>query len=183
MDIKYYETRHIYMALAICLALSSPVLLIVLPQLIASTVYHVDGLWHVFVPRENYYLYGLSLIFLLIGLMVLFLWDIHKKSILFSVISVIFSFGFLYVGALSYQSLSEEGISYRTLYPFSNHQYQWHEIDKVYYLLAEDDGFSQYKIVFKDGSQLTLINNEYFHDIKKAFYARLKEIGVQIERK
>lgn len=180
--VQYYEKRHIFMALAICLLIASPALLIILPQLIASTVHHTYGLWHVFVPLENYYVYAVSLLFLFSGLVILFIFDIRKWPIILSITCVLISIFAMYIGSQSYKSFSIEGIAYGELFSKTDKKYSWEELDQVIYYENTNERLSEYEFIFTDGNQFKVPDNEYFGDIKKWLYYKLEEIDITIER-
>ncbi len=179
---KYYETRHIFMALAICFLIASPAILIILPQLIASTVHHTYGLWHVFVPLENYYVYGFSLFFIFIGLIVLYILDVRRLPIILSLICFVIAMFSMYMGSQSYKSFSINGIAYGELLSKEENKYSWEELDQVIFYEDIDGGLSEYEFIFTDGNQIRVPDNQYFGDIKRWLYHKLAEIDITIEK-
>ncbi|MBS4208447.1 hypothetical protein [Bacillus sp. FJAT-50079] len=175
---KYYEPRHVLMALGICLIVASPFLLIFVPHTIANITYHTTITWHVFVPMENYFVYGVSLLFLVIAMFIPFLLHLRKFSITISAACLLFSFIAFFLTARSYTSLSEEAISYRTMLSRKNHTYSWDEVERVIY---NENGVSEYEILFHDSNQVTLPNDAYFDAIRMRLYRKLWEMNVRIE--
>ncbi|MBS4178502.1 hypothetical protein [Lederbergia citrea] len=177
---RNYETRHIFMAIGICIALASPFLLIFLPNTIANIAHHTPGVWDVFVPRENYIVYGIGFLLLFIAAMLLFILDIRKVPIIISTVFVLLSVITFFIASQSYKSLSDDAISYSPLFSISDHIYSWEELDRVIY--HQNKGFPEYEFLFNDGNHMRLYRNAYFNEIQSLFYFKLKEINVNIER-
>ena len=79
-----YETRHLFMAVAIALLLLSPVFILLAPLFIANTLYHTPESWYVFVSGMSYLVYGIGCFFLVLAVFMLFLLAGQKFSIIVS---------------------------------------------------------------------------------------------------
>jgi hypothetical protein len=73
MGEKYYETRHLFMAIGICTLIFSPILLVFVPQDVSNSVHFTENLWYVFTPGVNYVGYA-------IGCFLLFTQTSHLNS-------------------------------------------------------------------------------------------------------
>lgn len=179
---KNYETRHIYMALGICIVLASPILLIFVPRTIGNIAHQTIEVWHVIVPTENYIVYGVGLLFLFLAAMVLWILEIKKFPIILSMVFVFLSVIAFYIGSQSYQALSDDAISYSTIFSRKDYTYSWDEIEKVIYYKNLDGGFSEYEFIFSDGNNMKISENGYIVEIRHLIYYKLREVNVVIER-
>ncbi|QUW20549.1 hypothetical protein JSQ81_11835 [Sporosarcina sp. Marseille-Q4063] len=180
--IKDYEPRHIFMAIAICIAVVSPVFILVLPTFIANTLYRTPDNWYIFVAGKTYGVYSIGFLFLTLSPFVLFLLAGRKFSVLISLVCLVLSGLTFYVASLNYTSLSTNSISYREMLTTENHTYSWSEIDRaVFHQAKEDEEFSQYEIHFNDGNQLTLVENGTVRGLRDSIVNRLNAEGITIE--
>ncbi|SES67353.1 hypothetical protein SAMN05216389_101353 [Oceanobacillus limi] len=174
MSDKLYETRHIYLAIGICIAIFSPILLIFVPQTVAQILYYSDDTWYVFTSGENFSVFGAGFFFL-------FFWDIRKKSIVLSVVCLLLGLFCFVVASLSYKSLSDDSISYRSLLTLEVSTYSWEELDSIIYEENGDDGNATYQLLFTDGNSMSLKNDGHFKAIRYKFYNKLDEINKILE--
>ncbi|QED46128.1 hypothetical protein [Cytobacillus dafuensis] len=179
---KYYRTKHIFLAIGICIAISSPFLLVFVPQTIADIIYYTEGIGQIFVPKENYVVYGVGFLFLFLAAMLLSLLDIKKVSIILSIACVCLSAIPFFIASQSYKSISEESLSYRALFSKREYSYSWDEIERVIHYKAEDGDFPEYEFLFKDGNHVMFKANRYFQEVIPLLYYKLEEINVRIER-
>lgn len=78
------EGRHIFMALAICLFLFSPLIIFFEPLFVAETLYYERGVWITQVPKINFVLCGLAMLLLFLAFVALWLMNMNKLSIVFA---------------------------------------------------------------------------------------------------
>jgi ABC-type transport system involved in multi-copper enzyme maturation permease subunit len=180
--IKDYETRHIFMAIAICIAVISPVLILVLPTFIANTLYHTPDNWYIFVAGKTYGVYSIGFLFLTLSPFALFLLAGRKFSVLISIAFLLLSGLTFYVASLNYTSLATNSISYREMFTTENHTYSWSEIDRVIFnRMHEEDGFSEYEFHFNDGNEMTLVENSIVSGLRDSIVNRLNAEDIAIE--
>ena len=180
--IKDYETRHIFMAIAICIAVVSPVIIFVLPTFVANTLYHTPDNWYIFVAGKTYGVYSIGFLFLTLSPFALFLLAGRKFSVLISIAFLVLSGLTFYVASLNYTSLSANSISYREMFTTENHSYSWSEIDRVIFNRAyEDEEFSKYEFHFNDGNELTLVENGVVRGLRDSIVNRLNAEDITIE--
>ena len=163
---KVYETRHVFLAIAIVILLISPILLLIIPANVADTLYFSPDNWGVIVPGSGYVLYIVAFLFLLLASAILFLLDIKKLSIILSIVFLLASGASFYFASATYITLSDESISYRTLFSKEKHTYNWNEIEKAfYYDRLPGDGFPKYEFFFLDGNNMTLSENGHVREL------------------
>jgi ABC-type transport system involved in multi-copper enzyme maturation permease subunit len=180
--IKDYETRHIFMAIAICIAVISPVLILVLPTFIANTLYHTPDNWYVLIAGKTYGVYSIGFLFLTLSPLALFLLAGRKFSVLISIAFLVLSALTFYVASLNYTSLATNSISYREMFTTENHTYSWSEIDRVvFHRMHEDEGFSEYEFYFNDGNEMTLVENSIVSGLRDSIVNRLNAEDIAIE--
>ncbi len=145
------------MAIAIVVLLISPILLLITPSIVADSLYYSPDNWDVIVPGEGYVLYVIAFLLLVLSPAILFFLDINKTSIIFSIILILASGFSFYFASATFTALSNDSISYRTLFATEKHIYNWDEIEKaVYYDRLPGDGFSNYEFIFNDGNSMKL---------------------------
>lgn len=182
--IKDYEMKHIFMAIAICILVVSPIFIFLLPTFVANTLYHTPDNWYVFVSGKSYGVYSIGFLFLTLSPLALFLLaDRNRKySILTSIAFLLLSGLSFYVASLNYTSLATDSISYREMFTTENHSYSWSEIDQVIFHRAqEDEGFSEYEFRFNDGNELTLVENGTVRGLRDSIVNRLNAEDITIE--
>jgi hypothetical protein len=179
---KVYETRHVFMAIAIVVLLISPILLLIIPSAVADTLYFSPDNWGVIVPGEGYIAYIIAFLFLLLAPAILFFLDIKKISIIFSIIFVLTSGVFFYHASLTYIALSNDTISFKTLFSQEQHTYPWKEIEKaVYYDRLPGDGFPEFEFFFNDGNSLKLTETGHVKELSGGIrsMANVEYIGAE----
>ncbi|MCZ2259574.1 hypothetical protein [Sporosarcina sp. G11-34] len=154
------ENRHVFMAIAIVILVTSPVFILLFPPFIANTLYHTGADWHILVPGVAYLFYGIAFLFLALTPGIIFILDMTKKSIVLGVIFLLLSGISFFIASVPYISLTNDGISYRTIFSTEKHTHLWDDIDKAnYYEVPSEEGFSKYEFFFKDGTSIELPEN------------------------
>jgi len=177
---KNYEMKHIFMAIAICIAVLSPVLILVLPTFVANTLYHTPESWHMVVAGKTYGVYAVGFLFLVLSPLALFLLAGRKFSVLISIAFLLFSGLTFYIASLNYTSLETNSISYREMFKTEKNTYAWSDIDQVFYHeVDENEGYSKFEFHFMDGNELTL--PERNRGLRDSIINRLKAEDITIE--
>ena len=170
---KLYETRHVYLAISIVVLLISPILLLIIPENVADTLYYSPENWGVIVPGKGYVLYIVAFLFLLLASAILFLLDIKKLSIALSIVFLLASGASFYFASATYIALSDDSISYRMLFSNEQHTYYWDEIEKAfYYDRLPGDGSPTYEFFFIDGNSLTITENGHVKELSGGIFGR-----------
>ncbi|MFD2045523.1 hypothetical protein ACFSTA_17705 [Ornithinibacillus salinisoli] len=181
MSEKLYETRHIYLTIGVCIPIFAPFLLLFVPQTIAQLLYYTNDTWYVFTPGENYIAYGIGCFFIFLSTMFLFFIGIRKISIYLCIFCIVLSIACFIMASLSYKSLSDEEISYRSIFSTNHATYSWDDVDAIRYEKIEEKGRSEYTIIFTDGNSMRLKNDGYFKAIEYKFYKKLDEINIILD--
>jgi hypothetical protein len=170
------------MAIAIVVLLISPILLLIIPSAVADTLYFSPDNWGVIVPGEGYVAYIIAFLFLLLAPAILFFLDIKWISIIFSIIFVLASSVSFYYAALTYTALSNDSISFRTLFSHEKHTYPWEEVEKAfYYDRLPGDGFPEFEFFFLDGNSMKLTENGHVKELSGGIrsMANVEYIGAE----
>jgi len=176
-----YENRIIYLVIGICFAIFAPISLLFVPQTVAEIVHYKPGLWHIFVPKNIFYIYIVGYLFLFISMMLLFLLNNRKVSIILSIICIILSLVPFFIASKANTSISYNSISHTPPLKLHSHIYKWDEIEKINYYKNEDEvEINEYEIFFRDGTSIKLPDNGYFDDIKLVFYSKLDEMNLEV---
>nr|WP_304220291.1 hypothetical protein [Fredinandcohnia onubensis] len=176
-----YENRIIYLAIGICFAIFAPLSLLFVPQTVAEIVHYKPEIWHIFVPKSVFYLYGVGYLLLILSMLFLFLLYNRKVSITLSVICIILSIVPFFVASQANTSFSYNTISHTPPLKLQSHTYKWEEIEKINYYKNEDEvEINEYEIFFRDGLIIKLPENGYFNDIKLNFYSKLDEMNIEV---
>ncbi|MED1203603.1 hypothetical protein [Heyndrickxia acidicola] len=185
MGEKNYETRHLFMAIGICILIFSPILLVFVPQSVSNTVHFTKNLWYVFTPRMNFVVYAVEFLLLFVSTMLLFLLDIKKISIILSLISASLAVGCFFVDSQSHESLTEDFISYSPLFSLKDYTYPWNKVKSIMLNGYKREGFSEYKFVFTDGNSMNLRYDNYFKVIEPQLDNKLQEmkLGIKVAHK
>lgn len=178
---RNYQTRHIYLAISIIIAIFAPIFYFFLPQTVGDIVHHKDDVFFVSVPKENFYAFGVGFILLFISSMILFLFDIKKISIVFSILFLSFSLGTFYFSAQSFSALGQEKISYSPLFSLKKESHAWDEVTKVIHHRNDVGDVSFYEFVFEDGNHIILEDNDYFRHASYKFEMKLAEHNLSPE--
>lgn len=180
METSNHETRHIFLAIAIILLIGGPFSLAFIPHTILNIRHYEKGDWIVFTPKESMITFGITLLLIFIVCILLFLLDIHKRSIIISMIIVLLSIATLYISSSTYKKLSNEGITFSPIFTFEEKEYKWNEVEKLLQV-RKGNVIHEYQMVFKDGVIITLPNDAYFQDIRKPFFYQIRENNISIE--
>lgn len=178
--VKNYETRHVFLGLAMSIAILSLLLLIFIPQTIADIAHYSPDMWHVFVPKENRIMYAIGFLFLFLAAMIPFFMNVKKISILISVACILLSFIPFFIGSQSYIIFADDGISYSPLLSTKVTQYSWNEVSVITYFEAEEGERSEYEFLFHDNHTISLEENLYFISINTRLLNKLEEISLNI---
>jgi hypothetical protein len=154
------------MAIGICILIFSPILLVFVPQSVSNAVHYTENLWYVFTPEMNFVVYAIGFLLLFISTMLLFLLDIKKISIILSLISASFAIVCFFVASQSYESLTDDFISYSPLFSSKDYTYPWNQVKSVTLNEYKREGYSEYKFVFTDGNSMNLRYDNYFKVIE-----------------
>ncbi|MFE6169901.1 hypothetical protein ACQKND_04940 [Viridibacillus arvi] len=168
MHYQSYETRHIFMVLAICTLLISPLFVLLVPFGVAETIYYQYGVHLVYAPSINYWVYGAGWFLIILGLSILFLLKINKTSIVVAFVCLIGSGVLFYGASKSFVTITDDSITYRGVFAKEESKYEWNEVSKAtYYSMSEmDPETSYYEFQFKDGEVLTLKENAKVGEVK-----------------
>jgi hypothetical protein len=169
------------MAIGLFILFFSPVLLLCVPEMVANSVHYTEKLWYVFTPGVNFAVYAIGFLFLFLAMMILFLLDIKRISIIISIIFVLSGMGSFYVASQSYKSLSDHSISFSPLFSFKDYTYSWKEIKSVYSIDYTSEGYSEFKFVFTDGNSMSLRYNKYLWAQRPRIDQKLDEMHVAIK--
>lgn len=173
-----YETKHIFMAIGICFIVVSPIMIIFIPLMLAEFFHYTPKVWHVFVPMENYLVCAIGLMFFIVAFMLLFLLEIHKKSIILCLVCLGLGIASIYIASQSYQRLADDHLSYQEIFTTQRHDYPWEEVKEVTQII-ERGGNSKYTFVFHDGNDLTIDENGHFIEIKGKLLNKLQDTGIE----
>lgn len=170
------------MAIGGCIALLSPVFLIIVPLAVVYTLYDKRGIWLSYVPGENYTAFGVGVFFLVLACVLLWLFDLRKWTISVGILCLLLCGFTFYVASLSYVTLSDDEISYRKLFSKEKQIYEWKELEKLLYYekLPEDKETSYYEFLFKDGEMLTMKQNSFVKDIQGSLNSKVRGLGIPL---
>jgi ABC-type multidrug transport system fused ATPase/permease subunit len=178
---RSYQTKHIYLAVSVIIAVFAPILYFFLPQTVADIVHHKDEVFFVSVPQENFYTFGVGFVFLFISSMILFLFDIRKLSVIFSILFLCIAFATFFVGSQSYRTLAQDNITSSSLFSFEKEIYTWDQVTQVIHHRNEMGDISIYEFVFDDGNSIRLKDTRYFRHISYQFNKKLAEENLSID--
>ena len=78
-----------------------------------------------------------------------------------------------YFASATFIALSDDSISYRTLFSQEKHTYHWDEIEKsFYYDRLPGDGYPTYEFFFTDGNSMTLTENGHVKELSGGIRGR-----------
>lgn len=178
---KNYQTKHIFLIIAILTAIFGPISYFFIPQTVADIVHHKDGVWFVSVPKENFTTFAVGFLFIFIASMTLFLLDIKKISIIISILFLGCAFAAFYLASQSFGSLSTENITYSPLSTTEKYTYTWEQVDKIIHHRTESGDISNYEFVFNDGKSFTIKDSPYFKSKSLKFNKQLMESNIEVE--
>jgi hypothetical protein len=179
---KSYESRHIFMVIAIGILLLSPIFVLILPLFVANTLYFTPGNWYVMVSGTVYIVYSIGFLFIFLSAMILALLDSSKVSIFISIACLVLSgFSFM-VASQDYTSLGDDSISYRGIFSKEENTYSWNEIERVVYNeVPRGVGVSDYEFYFKDGKKFVLAESGIVEGLRNNISIRLSFEDIEIE--
>ncbi|WP_391115789.1 hypothetical protein [Psychrobacillus sp. L3] len=179
------EGRHIFMALAICLFLFSPLVIFFEPLIVAETLYYERGVWITQVPKINFMLCGIAMLLLILAFVALWLMNMNKLSIVLAFLCTCGCIVLIHGGSLSYASLSGEAITFRHAFSQDKQSYTWDSIDSIHYFddLENDDVQPFYVFYFPDGEELQLKKNGLLtEEIRIRIDQKIRELNIPFER-
>lgn len=179
--VKDYDTKHIFLAIAICIGISAPVFLVFVPQVIANILYQTRAIWHMYVPGNVYWVYGIGFLLLFLAVFLPYVLNVNKISIVIAILFVPLSMFLFYAGSQAFQSLSDDEITYREIFSSDTHTYQWEDLQDIQYITPEK-GPPTYEFVFQDGNTLTFRENGYLKSTQLRIIHKARAIGIDIEK-
>lgn len=181
MESKNYENKHVFLVIGILLPIFSPILLLMVPRTTAEILHKTNGVWEVFLTKENIIAYGIGILLLSIACLLIFFLNIRRISIVIGVILTLFGFSCFYLTSQSYKALGDESISFRPLSSFKDYNYSWDEVEKVIRTYYASDESLEYEFVFKDGERMKLKYDKYASLIWGRFTDKVREKNLIIE--
>lgn len=180
---KNYGAKHIFMTIGICALFFSPIIVLIVPLALVEILYYQKGIWLTYTPKESFVAVGVAMFFIVLACALLWLSNVKKVAIGMSVVCLLFSTVLFYMASFPHVTLSDEKISYRTLFSKQEQTYSWNEIERFLYYVVdkEDDGLSYYEFYFKDGEMLTISQNYYVSDIQMRLNQKVRSAGVNID--
>lgn len=177
---RNYETRHIFLAIGVCILISAPFIIYIAPKTVANIMYHTADTWHVFAPRENVTAYGIGVLFLFLACMSLFLFNVRKRSIVLSIVLVLASVVPFSLGAQSYKAFTPEAVSFKPLLSRTAYTYTWEEIESMTYLKDETGYTFALEFLFVDGNKMNLERDAYYHGIQVQLLHKLRQMKIPV---
>lgn len=180
---REYSIKHIFLVIAACAVLFSPIYILLMPNIVAETIYYDRNSWLIYVPSVNYWAFGVSiftfaLCFVLLGL--LKQWKVAIPTALVALGLSVFTF---YYASLSFLSLDGEQISLRKFFSTEKEIYQWEELKKVSYYMVEEksEELPYYNFYFNNGEVFTIKENNYVLEASSNIRWRIKAADVPLE--
>ena len=177
------EKRTLFLVVAVCIFVLSPVVLLTLPTAIMHILYHSQSQLVLYIMGGGYLVYAAGVFFLLLSvLFIFFLWG-RKSSILVSLFFLLLSGCSFYLAAQHYISIDADKLSYRMLFSFEEHTYHWEEFEKAFYY---EDGSGKvaptYEFILHDGESVILHENNYLKEYKRIISRLLRDKGIEYEK-
>lgn len=180
---REYTIKHIFLVIAACAVLFSPIYILLMPSIVAETIYYDRNSWLIYIPSVNYWVFGISIFsfalsFVLLGL--LKKWKVAIPTALIAFVLSVFTF---YFASLSYFSLDGDQISFRKIFSTEKEIYQWDELEKVSYYMVENNSkeLPYYNFHFNNGEMFTIKENNYVLNAASNMRWRIKAAEVPIE--
>lgn len=180
---REYNIKHIFLVIATCVVLFSPIYILLMPNLVAETIYYDRNSFLTYVPSANYWVFGISIYLFALCFVLLGLLKSWKFSIPTALIVLALSGCTFYFASLSYVSLNQDQISYRTMFSIEKEIYKWEELSKVSYYMVEQnsDKLPYYNFYFNNGEMFTIKENTFVLDASSNIRGRIKTAEVPIE--
>lgn len=178
---KSYQNKHVYLAIAVVIAVFSPILYFFLPQTLADIFHNREGVWFVSVPEVNFKIFAVGFGLLFISSFILFLLDVRKLSVSISIVFLLLAAGTFYIASQSYILLSDENITYNPFLKFERETYSWDEVERVIHHRTEMGDISNYEFVFEDGKSVIIEDSSYFRNRSFKFNKRLAESNLSVD--
>ncbi|GEM_PF-6081776 len=171
------------MVIGVALLILSPVLVFLLPNFIANSLYFRAGAWFVFVSKGVYAVYAAAFVLLIAACFLLFAMSLQKKSLLIGSGLVLVSVFCFYLGGLHYTKLTDQGIDYRPILSFTTHHYEWGDTEAaIFRSVPSKDGDSTFTFTFTDKTELKMTVNRLFFKFMQPIENRLSYEGVEVEK-
>lgn len=157
-----YQKKHIFLTFAVLIAVFAPIFYFFFPQTIADILHNKNGVWFVSVPSEAFTAFLIGSALLIIASLVLFILDIRKLSIIISGLFLSLAIGSFFLSSQAYLTLSDENISYSSLFSLEKNTYSWDEVTEVIHFRTELGDISEYEFVFNDQNTVRIDDTSYF---------------------
>lgn len=178
---KNYETRHLFLAASIIIAIFGPIFYFFLPQTVGDILHHTKDVWFVYTPKENFTMFAIGFVLLFIATFLIFLLDIKKISIILGSLVLCMGLAVFFFASQSFLSLGDKTIAFSSLTTLEKYTYSWEAVDKMIHYRSEDGFFSEYEFVFKDGNRTKVKNDAYFREKSFKFEEKLSETKLNVE--
>lgn len=178
---KNYQNKHIFLAIALIIAVFSPILYFFLPQTVADILHNRNEIWFVSVPEVNFKIFAVGFTLLFVSSFVLYLLNLNKRSISISIFFLLLAMGTFFIASQSYILLSNYNITFNQFLKFEKEVYTWEEVERVIHHRTEMGDISNYELVFEDGNSITIEDNSYFGQQSFKFNKRLAEANLPVD--
>ncbi|MFS0861093.1 hypothetical protein [Fredinandcohnia sp. 179-A 10B2 NHS] len=160
---RFSEKRHIFISLAVVIAVSIPFAVPLFPFIISDVMYASKETWFIQTPKASYFLYGGGFLLWLLAAINIYYFNVSKTSVIAGLLIFILSVIPITLGIYHYKELSDDGVSYSEIGAFEQKHYPWEQVTKIVYHLEKERGKrSLIEFRFSDGNMVGFLRDSEF---------------------
>ncbi|WOV87357.1 hypothetical protein QWT69_16135 [Sporosarcina oncorhynchi] len=160
-----------------------PILLAIIPTLVAKTLHETRTTLLVQVPKEAYFLYGIGLVLLTITSFLLYFLKINKKAKMISAAIGLLVLLCFVDASQRYVRVATDSVAFKSSMLSKEYVYTWEEVEKVVFReLPKEGGFAKFDFHFNDGNIMILANDNYMMRYRKLLEKKFSDDGIEYKR-
>lgn len=162
------EPKHYFIVAAVLIALSSPLIILLVPALVSDMRFASSTTWFIQTPAIVHKLYTAAVA---VWCLCMVLFYFSRKKMMWMVNLILFALStiVLVYSTNTYKYLSDEEIVFHDLFGSETQVYSWGEVDKIESILSkEGERYGKIRFTFNDGKSLEVMqDNEFRTDYGK----------------
>lgn len=177
------DASHTFLSLGMGSIGLFPVLLAIIPTVLAKSLHETRNTLLVQVPKDAYILYGVGFGLLTILFFLFYILKVNTKAkIIGVVIGAIVLFCFV-DGSQRYVRIASDSVAFKQSLLSEPSEYKWEEVEKVVFReIPKEGGFAKFDFHFTNGNVMTVANDRYLKPYRKVLEKKFNDDGIEYKR-
>lgn len=177
------DASHVFLSLGMGSIVLFPILLSIIPTILAKTLHETRATLLVQVPKEAYILYGIGFALLTLTFFLLYVLKMSKKAKIIS-IAIGFLVLFCFVdGSQRYVRIATDSVAFKNSLLSGEYVSTWDKIEKVVFReIPKEGGFAKFDFHFTDGNVMTFANDQHMKRYRNLLEKKFIDDGIEYKR-